>query len=346
MQYIIIRNGQDYGPYDAEMLRQYVENGKLLLHDRARLVGADDVNTVGHFLKKERIKVKIASKGSLRAQLRAIGSDLIVPRDSFRLSEWIQDKRLLMLTLVGLGPYIVTVINPTGFLLFYSISLYFAIIWGLFFYYLFKTEQVKRRTTVALFFLSQAFIFIAWDLLNLPKLNPFYLFIPFGDLGALIGFVFGVGLTEEFAKLVPLIVIYRFSKEPLFPKTMVYYGLLSGIAFGVYEGVEYQMGYNMSLEYSDAFLYNIARLTYLPFLHATWAGIAGYFYAFSKLYPLYRRSLMFLALAVPATIHGLYDTFCVGFLGKVIALFIMASGVILLNSYLKRSTHYQAKLRS
>ena len=106
--------------------------------------------------------------------------------------------------------------------------------------------------------------------------------------------------TEEFGKMVPLLIINRKSKEPLYPRTLVFYGLMSGIAFGVFEGVQYQVTFNTQLDYTSAFYSNIARLTSLPFLHAIWCAIAGYFVAFANLYPKYRRSLYFLALAIPA----------------------------------------------
>ena len=88
---------------------------------------------------------------------------------------------------------------------------------------------------------------------------------------------------------------------------MVFYGLMSGIAFGVFEGVQYQITVNAQQTYDVSFFLNIARLTSLPFLHACWCGIAGYFLSFANLYPKYRRGLYTLALCVPAVIHGLYD---------------------------------------
>ena len=72
---------------------------------------------------------------------------------------------------------------------------------------------------------------------------------------------------------------------------------------------------NAELDYTSSFFLNIARLTSLPFLHAIWCGIAGYFSAFAMLYPKYRRSLYFLAIAIPALLHGIYDTLSGGLLG-------------------------------
>jgi RsiW-degrading membrane proteinase PrsW (M82 family) len=85
---------------------------------------------------------------------------------------------------------------------------------------------------------------------------------------------------------------------------------------------------------------NVARLTSLPFLHAIWAGIAGYFIAFANLYPKYRLALYALALCIPAVIHGLYDTLGWSMLGLLLTLM----SVVLLMGYLKQSVNYQSKL--
>lgn len=156
-----------------------------------------------------------------------------------------------------------------------------------------------------------------------------------------------MGLTEELAKLLPLFIICSRAKQPLIPQTLVFYGLMCGIAFGVHEGVDYQLNVNISLEYTESFILNIARLTSLPFMHAIWCGIAGYFISFAKLYPKYRRSLFTLALCVPALLHGLYDTFASGnVIFTILAIAIAFVGVILLTTYLKQGVNYQSKLRN
>lgn len=344
MPYYILRNNSQFGPYDLSVIKQYVDDGKMLRHDKAKDAQTGEVNTLAYFLKKNGVKVKIKNKGSFAEQLRKIGSQLILPLGPLRSGQWRSDKRLLLLALIGLGPSILMLLPLSGFLLFYAVALYFSAIWGLFFYYFFKTDQVSLKITLSVFFLTQVFVFLIWDILGLPNLNPFYMLIDKGFLFDLFGYIFGVGLTEEFVKLLPLLIIYRYAKEPLQPKTLVFYGLMSGIAFGVFEGVQYQMGVNSGLDYDTSFFMNIARLTSLPFLHATWAGIAGYFIGFGKLYPLYRRSLYFLAIAIPSVLHGLYDTFCGNYLGMYIALPITFIGVFLLTTYLKQAQSYQSKL--
>lgn len=342
----ILRNNQQYGPYTEQTLLSYVENGQILLQDRAIKDNNPEVKTVGCFLREARLSVHLKHQGNLLTQLKDIGAELIIPRSSFATKQWLSDKRLLTLALIGLVPSILMMFPLGDFLTFYSIALYFSGIWGLFFYYFFKTSQVSAKITLGIFFLTQLFVFLVWDLLGLAGLNPFYHIIGMNSIFNMLGYILGVGFTEELAKAISLFMICKRAKEPLIPQTMVYYGLMSGIAFGVFEGVQYQMGVNAELGYTESFFMNIARLTSLPFLHAVWCGIAGYFIAFANLYPKYRISLYFLAIAIPAVLHGLYDTFCGSLLGMFIALPITFIGVILLMTYLKQGVNYQSKLRN
>ncbi|MBQ0016419.1 MAG: PrsW family intramembrane metalloprotease [Bacteroidales bacterium] len=343
----IIRNSQQYGPYSIDVIRQYVEGGQILLHDQIfDDAKPNEICPVKSFLRAKRIKVKIPQKGSLLSQIKAIGQELIFPKGLLNSSPLKSDKRLLVLSIVGLVPLLL--ISLIGwlsdifpFIVFYSISLYFSIIWGLFFFYLFKTSQVSVKKTVLIFFLTQIAVFFIFGI-GANYLNPFYFLQgKIGFVGRLLYYVFAVGVTEEIVKAIPIWIVLSKAKEPMIPQTMVFYGLMSGIAFGVFEGVQYQMGVNVELDYTGAFFMNIARLTCLPFLHAIWCGIAGYFSAFAHLYPKYRKGLYCLAIAIPALLHGVYDTFGGGLIGVLVS-FV---GVVLLMTYLRTGVNYQSKLR-
>jgi protease PrsW len=343
--YCVIRNNQQFGPYDNQVLKSYVEDGKILLHDKAFDQSEPTViKTVGLFLRTARVKIKIKHKGNILSQIKDIGRELIIPNDVFSRKEFLKDKRLLILAIIGLAPAFLIRFTLLPFLTFYAIALYFSAIWGLFFFYLFKTKQVTTKTTILIFFLTQALIFVLFDIGRLPSWPIISFFYSLIDnemwFARLTGFIFGVGFCEEFVKAIPLFIILFRTKEPIIPQTMVFYGLISGIAFGVYEGVQYQTTVNTQLGYSDAFFMNITRLTSLPFLHAIWAGIAGYFISFAALYPKYRVSLFFLAIFIPALIHGLYDTLGWSIPGLLLTLL----GVILLMSYLRQGVNYQSKL--
>ena len=347
MMIYVIRNNQQFGPYDEQTILSYVNTGQILLCDEVVYEGISKTYTVREVLKNAHLKPHVQRSDNLFKQLKGIGSTLILPREAFERRTYTSDKRLLMLALVGLLPLILgTVLSSFGWLMFYVISLYFASVWGLFFYYMFKTPQVKLKTTIILFFTTQIVIFLIFGL-GINQLNPFYWLDSENIFFRLFFFVFAVGVTEEFAKSVPLYIVERITKTPLVPQTMVFYGLMSGIAFGVYEGVQYQMTVNATLAYNESFMLNIARLTSLPFLHAVWCGIAGYFISFAALYPRYRFSLRLLALAIPALLHGLYDTFCgASFIGLIVSIFLSFVAVGLLVVYLKQGVNMQSKLKN
>lgn len=338
---IITRNEHDYGPFDERVVAQYVEEGRLLLHDKARDAETGLEGIVKEFLLRKGIVPKIRNNGTLSEQLSYVGK-FIYPKDDMRRHNLFEDKRLLMLAIVGLSLSFIMLLPIGGYLVFYVVSLYFATVWGLFFYYMFRTRQVSLSTTIYTFFLTQLGVFVIFSGLN--NLNFFYIFTHAEFPLSIVGYILGVGLTEEFAKQVPLYILERNSREPMLPQTMVYYGLIAGIAFGVFEGVQYQTTINIQADYTTAFVLNIARLTSLPFLHALWCGIGGYFVGMAGLYPRYRKALYTFALIIPATLHGLYDSFA-GVM-YIVSLVVAVFSVLLLMAYLRRSGSIRERLRS
>lgn len=338
---IVIRNSHEYGPYDEQTVAGFVEEGKLLRNDRARDVETGREGTIELLLLEKGIHPHVKNNGSLSKQLGHVGSDIVLPHEDMRRHNLFDDKRLLTLAIVGLSLSVIMLLPIGGYLVFYAVSLYFAVIWGLFFYYLFSTRQVNIHTTVWTFFLTQAGVFLIFGLLH--SLNFFYFFTKLAFPLSIVGYVLGVGLTEEFTKMIPLFILQRRSREPMLPQTMVYYGLMAGIAFGVFEGVQYQTTINTQADYTTAFVLNIARLTSLPFLHAIWCGIAGYFIGMAGLYPRYRHALWFLALFIPATLHGLYDSFAG--VAYIVSLIVAFFSVLLLMAYMRRSGKLRERLR-
>ncbi len=337
----VIRNAHEYGPYDESVVASYVEQGILLAHDKARDAISGRAATVEELLAASGYYPQVCHRGSLAQQLRTIGLGFIFPKDDMANHHWLDDKRLLVLAVVGLSLSVLMLLPIDGLLVFYAVSLYFAVIWGLFFYAFFRTRQVNVKTTVSVFFLTQVAVFVIFS--GLSQLNFFYFFTRVAFPLNIVGYVLGVGLTEEFVKMTPLLFLVRRAREPLLPQTLVYYGLMSGIAFGVFEGVEYQTTVNVQADYTTAFFLNIARLTSLPFLHALWGGICGYFVGFANLYPRYRKSLYALALAVPAVLHGLYDSFAS--VAYLVSLAVAFASVLLLMTYLSKSNSFREKLR-
>jgi RsiW-degrading membrane proteinase PrsW (M82 family) len=341
MYYYIERNNQRHGPYQLDILKKYVENGLILLQDKV-IDGSGSELAVRDVLKSHNIKFHITSNGNILKQIKEFGAKLLFPKDSLSIKNLKNDRRLLIIAIVGLAPAFLIKFTGAGLLTFYAIALYFSLIWGLFYHGVFSTTQVTIKKAVSLFFITQILIFVFVDILKIPNVHPLYALTDpkMGLLSRFIGFTFGVGLFEESVKLIPVFLIVRNSKVPLIPQTVVFYGLMSGIGFGVFEGVIYQLTVNAKLDYSSSFFMNIARLTCLPFLHSIWAGISSYFLAFSFLYPKNRHSLWILALLIPSLLHGLYDTLGWSILGLIVSYL----GVTLLVIYLRNAKDFQNKI--
>lgn len=77
----IIRNQHEYGPYGVSDIARYVEEGRLLLNDRARDAESGDEGTVEELLGARGIHPHVRSRGSLMQQLRYIGHAFIFPKD-------------------------------------------------------------------------------------------------------------------------------------------------------------------------------------------------------------------------------------------------------------------------
>jgi RsiW-degrading membrane proteinase PrsW (M82 family) len=340
-QYHIDRNNQLHGPYDIRAMQTYLYDGSILLQDRIKKSNGE-YSTVREILKENKITPKIKNNGSIVKQIKSFGLGLLFPKSSFSLKTIKSDQRLLIVSIIGLAPAFLIKFTGSSVFTFYPIALYFSVLWGLFFHSVFKTTQVEIKTSIKVFFLVQLIIFTTVFLFRIPDWNPLYKLTSEGNsfISRIIGFTFGVGVFEESVKLISVYLLVRKSKEPLLPQTMVFYGLISGIGFGVFEGVIYQLGVNSQLDYSTSFFLNIARLTSLPFLHAIWSGISSYFLAFSFLYPTNRYSMWVIAIAIPSLLHGLYDTFTWSLPG----LFVSYLGVTLLIIYLKKAKEFQNKI--
>ena len=337
----IFRNNQNFGPYTLDVLKKYVEEGKILTSDKAQDQHSNDITTVKEIFKSKNISIKRQNNGSIIKQVLTIGRELLIPSFDFIKKDLFKDKRLIYLASIGLAPAFLIRFTFESYLTFYVIALYFSVLWAVFFFSQFRTHQIEIKKTIVIFFLSQITALI---LVNLQSFPPFSILYSFTDssiiITRIVGFIFGVGILEEFIKAVPLYFILYKTKEPLIPQTLVLYGLISGIGFGVLEGVIYQTGVNSELEYNSAFFMNVARLTSLPFLHAIWCGISGYFLSFSQLFPLNRKGLILLSISVPAILHGLYDVFTWSIIGLAITIF----SVLLLVFYIKKCLDYQSKL--
>jgi len=163
-----------------------------------------------------------------------------------------------------------------------------------------------------------------------------------------IGFVLCVGVLEELCKVLPLLTLGRRRRALLTPINAMYIAAISGLAFSVVEASLYTRMYwsgsavdavvqvgqwfdqsrnwyggvdadslRVSMQKGlpklmDAMArltaIEIVRFVVLPFLHAAWAGIAGYFVGLAYMRGNLRWHLAGLGIGLTAVLHGLYDS--------------------------------------
>jgi len=217
---------------------------------------------------------------------------------------------------------------------------YFGVAWGLYFY-----AVVARRTAPLLLGLIAAvltlvigFQLVLW-LKAVPPLSLLYALTLFRSPGArFVGFVLGVALNEEVIKAAPVLVLAFVLRRIEKPMDGMYCGALSGVAFAVREA-HYYIAHAGNM---NAILYQaLLRTTTLPFLHATWTGISGYFIGLAVLAPGRRAALCVAGIAVAAVLHGSYDFSSEQLISVGIAAFVY----LLFISYIERSQEMVQELR-
>ena len=107
MNIYIIRNNQKFGPYTESVLLSYVNNGQVLVQDKAKKDGDLQEHTVGYYLRQCRLRPKVTNKGNILSQLKMIGSELIFPKTTMLSKSFLTDQRFLILAIVGLLPMVI-----------------------------------------------------------------------------------------------------------------------------------------------------------------------------------------------------------------------------------------------
>ncbi|MBM3847265.1 MAG: PrsW family intramembrane metalloprotease [Verrucomicrobia bacterium] len=281
------------------------------------------------------------------ADLKAISPHLFLPWQEFTSGRWLRQRRALAMAFVGLVPLAIIALGGAERIreAYWAVAIYFSILWGVFFYFSFPSPGVSKRDALYCFFGSALSCTLL--LFIIYRFTPVQMFLPWvrssSYLESWIGFVGAVGLAEELSKALILMLMFR-KQDRITPQGMMFYGLMAGLGFGIYEGVGYQFQLNWRASEGSPegyYLLNVLRLTSLPFLHAVWTGIAGYFIGVARLHPERKAGLWVVAIGVPAVLHGTYNTFSSNTLGLLVALF----SVLTLHLYLSRNVELERLLR-
>ncbi|NOZ93169.1 MAG: PrsW family intramembrane metalloprotease [Acidobacteria bacterium] len=198
--------------------------------------------------------------------------------------------------------------------------LYFAFLWFFIFLRVFRLNLRGGRAG-DIFFVIVMVTFFGLGLF-LPALryllSPLYAlirvpFLPFRWLG----FVLGVGITEEMTKAMPVFLLLWIAARQgrrLSLQATVLLGVASGLAFAGFENILYseQFGariFGMSFTQPEVVL---SRLLMTPFLHSVWAGVVAFNLGLVHVSGPFRigRAITIVGpgLMLAALLHGSYDT--------------------------------------
>lgn len=251
----------------------------------------------------------------------------IVPYKTVASLKVLRNPSAWVMLLFGFAPlafngFVTSVDQVRAFLVCYA-----ALAWAGYFY----VFVAKRATSVWLGLASAAFtlaIGVRLDLL----LKQAVLLVFYGwaaqpsGLTRLLGNIV-VGLNEEFWKALPLLLLAFVLGRIKKPVDGIFCGALSGLSFAAFEGYRYIT----RVPDSEAAMQILLRCTSLPFLHAVWTGIGGYFIALATI-SRRRTALCLLGIALAATVHGCYDAASHALQAVVAALIYL-----LFISYIERS---------
>ena len=274
--------------------------------------------------------------------LRELTPQFLMPLDEIKSFRWVKDRNLILLAGVGLFPLLCLSLFEDLKSAYWALALYFSTLWALFFYVRFPSPQVTGKRAAICFF-GTGLVSITL-LLMVQKVPPLTWLRGWAESDSIIvhwvGMFAGVAIWEELCKLLVVFFTVKTAAEKLTLQALLFYGLMSGLGFGIYEGVSYQMGLNLlANNIGTYYLLNVVRLTTLPFLHAVWTGIAAYFVGLSLLYPERKHGLIVAAVLIPALLHSLHNTFA-GLLGFAVDFL----SVLALLVYLQKSSAFELRL--
>ncbi len=198
--------------------------------------------------------------------------------------------------------------------------LYFAFLWFFLFLRLFRLElRESRPWDVSLVIALVVFpgLTVLLPLLRIV-LGPLYALVdlPFIPLRWL-GFVWGVGVTEELTKALPVLVVLALARRQgrrLGLQTSLLLGIASGLAFAGFENILYSQQFGARIWGIDFTRPDVvlSRLLMTPFLHSLWAGLLGFALGLVNVTGRLGVPRMLRiagpALVLAALLHGTYDT--------------------------------------
>lgn len=231
--------------------------------------------------------------------------------------------------------------HTTRFILFSALLILF--IWFFFLLSIDPFEKEKTKRIILTFFLSifsfflTAYLYKAVDQLGLHEPSK-------GLLSQLLYYIGIVGGIEEFVKLIPLLVIIRFTKGITEPIDYLFYGGISALTFSVMEDFLYFNNYSINTVYGRAVFTSLGHIGLTSIISYSFV-LAKYFYKKNKFF------IVLIGFLIACLTHGVYDFFAtIDMVGSTfITTFILCLEIWWIthatNNCLNNSEHFDENLK-
>jgi len=212
-----------------------------------------------------------------------------------------------------------------------GMTIYFSLIWLAIFYRLFGIEGQPFRICLYFYFFSMVMSFFVFQVLYYFTRGLYTLTEAADPVARLAGFVLGVGLTEEMARIAPLLLIFLLGgrRRRILPEPdYLLYGLVAGLSFAAMENIGYITGSAVAERLGDTATIGLSasvtmsRVIMTPFIHACLSGVLGYFVGrvgSAGEGGLSRVPVFIVGLSVVSVLHGAYDFLASGPAGAPLA---------------------------
>ena len=334
--FYIKRNKKESGPFNSSQVKAYCNSGNVILSDLIRHENTHKYITINEFLKLNNIQIQQKKERIGEVFLNILKLQLVFINPFKYLNSCIRENLIIYILLaIVLIPVLALYTSEIPVLSYTIYGIYFASIWGLILYKILGTKQTDLKVVFTISITTILTSFFSIELFH--QTSIWILFEKFiysnNIISKFLAMLFGVAILEELLKQMFVYATIIRDKKVILPRTAILYGMIAGMSFGIFEGIEYQMNLNKSFSIDVNYFTNIIRITSLPFFHAIWAGIGAYFISLSFIEVKYKYSFRIMGLLIPVLLHALYNTFGLNVFG--ISVIIFSS--ILLTIYLTKS---------
>ena len=334
--FYIKRNTKEFGPFNAEKVKAACNSGNIILRDLIRHENTQKYITIAEFLKLNNIQIQQTEEQIDEVFFNIFKLQSVFINPFKYLNSSIKENAIIYILLaIVLIPVLALYTSGIPMLSYSIYGLYFASIWGLILYKIIATKQTDLKIILIISITTILASIFSIELFHQTSIWSVFDKLIYSNniILKFFAMLFGVAILEEALKQVFVYVTIIRDKKVILPRTAILYGMIAGLSFGIFEGIEYQMNLNKSFSVDVNYFTNIIRITSLPFFHAIWAGIGAYFISLSFIELKYKYSFRIMGLFIPSLLHALYNTFGLNVFG--IAIIILSS--ILLTVYLTKS---------